>query len=83
MSLRDDVKEALFWARSPRSSDSYAKFHRLMRALDAALLVDECVCNVGVQECAAHPGRLLTQEEKIEFRKAWDARVASGVVKEP
>ena len=35
----------------------------------------DCVCNVGVQHCLAHPGRLLTQEEKIAFRKEWDERV--------
>lgn len=34
-----------------------------------------CVCNVGVQECPAHPDRLKTKEEKIEFRKQWDRRV--------
>ena len=34
-----------------------------------------CVCNVGVQECPIHPGRLRSKEEKIAFRKAWDARV--------
>lgn len=37
-----------------------------------------CVCEVGVQECSVHPGRLLTQEQKIAFRKAWDARVATS-----
>ena len=34
-----------------------------------------CVCNVGVQECPEHPGRLRIKEEKIAFRKEWDARV--------
>jgi hypothetical protein len=35
----------------------------------------QCVCNVGVQQCPAHPGRLKTQDERIAFRKAWDAAV--------
>ena len=34
-----------------------------------------CVCNIGVQECSLHPGRLRTKEQKIEFRKMWDAEV--------
>lgn len=34
-----------------------------------------CVCNVGVQECPRHPGRLMTQEEKIQYRKQWDEKV--------
>lgn len=34
-----------------------------------------CVCDVGVQECSVHPGRLMTKEQKIEFRKWWDAQV--------
>lgn len=34
-----------------------------------------CVCNVGVQECPEHPGRLWTQEQKIAHRKAFDAKV--------
>jgi hypothetical protein len=37
---------------------------------------EDCVCNVGVQECPRHPGRLRTQEEKIAFRKAWDGACA-------
>lgn len=40
----------------------------------------ECRCGVGVQECPVHPGRLLTQEEKIAFRKGWDERVDRGQV---
>ena len=38
-----------------------------------------CLCNAGVQECPAHPGRLLTQEEKIAFRKEWDSRTQRAV----
>lgn len=34
-----------------------------------------CVCTVGAVACPEHPGRLKTKEEKIAFRKAWDARV--------
>lgn len=34
-----------------------------------------CVCNVGAQECPVHPGRVRTKEEKIAFRKNWDAKV--------
>ena len=34
-----------------------------------------CVCNIGVQECPVHPGRLLSKEEKIQFRKNWDSKV--------
>lgn len=37
-----------------------------------------CECNIGVQQCPVHPGRLLDQEQKIAFRKAWDARVDRG-----
>jgi len=36
---------------------------------------DACVCTIGVQECSEHPGQLRTKEEKIAFRKEWDARV--------
>lgn len=36
-----------------------------------------CLCNVGAQKCSWHPGRLMTQEEKIAFRKAWDEKVGS------
>jgi hypothetical protein len=35
----------------------------------------ECVCNIGCQRCGIHPGNLRTKEEKIAFRKAWDAQV--------
>lgn len=34
-----------------------------------------CVCNIGVQECSLHPGRLWDKDKKIEFRKQWDAKV--------
>lgn len=37
-----------------------------------------CLCNVGVQECPIHPGRLYTEEEKIQFGKDWNARVTLG-----
>lgn len=39
--------------------------------------IDErlCECKIGAGECAIHPGRTKTQEEKVAFRKAWDARV--------
>lgn len=40
--------------------------------------MSECLCNVGVQECSVHPGRLWTQEEKIAFRKKWDERVVES-----
>lgn len=40
-----------------------------------AALESKCVCNVGVQECSEHPGRLTDKEKNIAFRKAWDARV--------
>lgn len=36
---------------------------------------NQCLCNIGVQECSSHPGRLKSQEDKIAFRKAWDAKV--------
>jgi hypothetical protein len=36
----------------------------------------DCVCNVGVVECSFHPKRLLTKEQKIDFRKDWDAKVS-------
>ncbi len=50
-----------------------------VRAAIAAIRAeDACVCNVGVQECPVHPGRLMDQEEKVAFRKAWDARVDAG-----
>ena len=42
------------------------------------MLVDACVCSIGVQECPTHPGRLWSQEKKIAFRKQWDARVEKG-----
>jgi hypothetical protein len=37
-----------------------------------------CTCGVGARECLLHPGRLRTQEEKVAFRKRWDARVDAG-----
>lgn len=40
--------------------------------------VSACVCNVGAQPCPEHPGHTKTQDEKIAFRKAWDARVDAG-----
>ena len=43
----------------------------------------ECVCNVGVQECPIHPGRLRTQDERVQFRIDFDERVAAGKRKEP
>lgn len=45
--------------------------------LEALTTPNYCRCNIGVQSCPVHPGRLKTQEEKIAFRKAWDARVLS------
>lgn len=36
---------------------------------------NECLCNIGVQECPTHPGRLNTKEQNIAFRKDWDSRV--------
>lgn len=41
----------------------------------------ECVCNVGVQECPIHPGRLLTTLERILNEKDWDRRVKEGKTK--
>lgn len=56
--------------------------NRDRRALAAALErlaalegTSDCVCDVGVQECPVHPGRLWDQERKIAFRKAWDEKV--------
>lgn len=56
--------------------------NRDRRALAAALDrltalegTSDCVCDVGVQECPVHPGRLWDQERKVAFRKDWDARV--------
>lgn len=43
-----------------------------------ARIVDECVCNIGAQACAVHNRPTWSQEEKIAFRKAWDARVRSS-----
>ncbi len=37
-----------------------------------------CVCTIGAQLCDVHPGNLRTKEEKIAFRKAWDARVVES-----
>lgn len=34
---------------------------------------DACLCNVGVQECPMHPGRLLDAYGRMDFEKAWDA----------
>lgn len=39
---------------------------------------DFCVCDIGVQACPWHPDHLLTKEQKIQFRKDWDARVERG-----
>jgi hypothetical protein len=36
-----------------------------------------CVCNIGVQECSMHPGRLRTPEQKRVFSQEWD-RVAEA-----
>ena len=38
-----------------------------------------CNCNIGVQECPIHPGRLRTKEERIFFGKDFDRRYAEGV----
>lgn len=38
----------------------------------------KCVCRVGAQECPIHPGNTRTKEEKIAFRKAFDAEVERG-----
>lgn len=38
----------------------------------------QCVCNIGVQNCPIHPGRLRSQIERIRFRIAFDKRVAEG-----
>lgn len=46
--------------------------------LSAGVMLRDCLCNVGVQECPVHPGRLRTKDEKIAFRKAWDAAVDEG-----
>lgn len=35
----------------------------------------QCVCNIGAQHCFVHDRHTRTQEEKIAFRLAWDARV--------
>jgi hypothetical protein len=43
--------------------------------LKMTALVDACVCNIGVQECTVHPGRLFTTLERILFEKEWDRRV--------
>lgn len=37
-----------------------------------------CLCDIGVQDCVVHPGRLRSKEQKIAFRKDWDARVQGG-----
>ena len=39
----------------------------------------ECVCNIGVQECPIHPGRLRTEDEKIKFEQDWDARYEASL----
>lgn len=51
-------------------------FNHVALADRLAVLAGLCKCNVGVQVCEVHPGRvrLRTKEEKIAFRKAWDAR---------
>ena len=63
-----EVVQAKWWLA--RAAD-------LLATLDAydADVVGECLCRVGVQECPVHPGRLLAKEQKIAFRKEWDARV--------
>lgn len=71
-------------ARPPQNDDDLIEQARLFNhgALAERLisLTGRCVCNVGVQVCPEHPGRvrLKTQEEKIAFRKQWDARVDEG-----
>lgn len=47
-------------------------------AAPSATRDEVCLCNVGVQECPTHPGRLLSKDERIAFRKAWDDRAAEG-----
>ena len=44
--------------------------------------MSECLCNIGCQECPEHPGNLMTQEEKIAFRKRWDERVKQATAGE-
>ena len=41
-----------------------------------------CVCNVGVQECPVHPGRLLDAYGRMDFEKAWDADFKAAQNKE-
>ena len=33
-----------------------------------------CICNVGASACPRHPHHLKTKEQKIQFRRDWDAR---------
>lgn len=42
--------------------------------------ITHCRCGIGASACVIHPERErnLTKEEKIEFRKEWDARVERG-----
>lgn len=49
----------------------------LREVLAMTALVDACVCNVGVQDCPAHPGRLFTIDQRFEFERAWDRKVKS------
>jgi hypothetical protein len=39
---------------------------------------EHCLCATGVQPCPRHPNHLATKEDKIRFRKDWDARVERG-----
>lgn len=39
---------------------------------------NECRCNVGVQECWLHPGRLYTEEQKKQFGLSFNLRVAAA-----
>jgi hypothetical protein len=48
-----------------------------IRILDEEASRAICVCHVGAQECPVHPGNVRDKEQKIEFRKAWDAGVRS------
>lgn len=65
-------------ARVPNTDQDLIDEARLFNHHDIAerlvTLLGLCKCNVGVQTCPAHPGkvRLKTKEEKITFRKEWD-----------
>jgi len=54
------------------SQQDLAHFIRIRSVLDPR---EQCRCNIGVQECPMHIDHLWSKEEKIAFRKAWDARV--------